>query len=214
MASRSSSILMRRSSGPTQSGWRLAERWSMPGGRVRMAATRSLTFWPSSMPPPPGLAPWPMTISMASAWREVGGIEAVAGGQAPGRRAGRRPCAPRGSCPRRRWWSRCPTSVAARPSASLAVADSAPKLMPAMVMGMSSSIGLAPWRLPSTVGSRSAPGSPRAGSATTDAVRKTRSSKVGSLRRAPETADGVLAGVGHLVDPGDDLGREAVVGRA
>ena len=73
VASRSSSILIRRSSGPTQSGWRLAERWSMPGGSVRMAATRALTFCPSSIPPPPGLAPWPTTISTASAWRRSAG---------------------------------------------------------------------------------------------------------------------------------------------
>ena len=32
----------------------------MPAGSVRIPATRSLTFWPSNMPPPPGLAPWPM----------------------------------------------------------------------------------------------------------------------------------------------------------
>ncbi len=36
-----------------------------------------------------------------------------------------------------------PTAVAARPSASFTFADSAPKLMPAMVMGMASSIGFA-----------------------------------------------------------------------
>ena len=35
-----------------------------------------------------------------------------------------------------------PSSVAARPSASFTLADSAPKLMPAIVIGISSSIGL------------------------------------------------------------------------
>ena len=44
-----------------------------------------------------------------------------------------------------------PTSVAARPSASLTLAESEPKLMPAMVMGISSSIGFLAKRVPSTV---------------------------------------------------------------
>ena len=44
-----------------------------------------------------------------------------------------------------------PISVAARPSASFTLADSAPKLMPAMVIGMASSIGLLAKRVPSTV---------------------------------------------------------------
>ena len=43
-----------------------------------------------------------------------------------------------------------PTSLAPRPSASLAGADSAPKLMPAMVIGISSSSGFFAWRAPST----------------------------------------------------------------
>ena len=44
-----------------------------------------------------------------------------------------------------------PSSVAARPSASFTFADSAPKLMPAMVIGISSSIGFVAKRVPSTV---------------------------------------------------------------
>ena len=44
-----------------------------------------------------------------------------------------------------------PIAVAARPSASFTLADSAPKLMPAMVIGISSSIGFFAWRVPSTV---------------------------------------------------------------
>ena len=44
-----------------------------------------------------------------------------------------------------------PTSVAARPSASLAEAESAPKLMPAMVIGMSRWSGLDAWRVPRVV---------------------------------------------------------------
>ena len=44
-----------------------------------------------------------------------------------------------------------PASVAARPSASLTRADSEPKLMPATVIGMASSMGLEAKRVPSTV---------------------------------------------------------------
>ena len=42
-----------------------------------------------------------------------------------------------------------PMAVAAWPIASLALAPSAPKLMPAMVIGILSSIGRAAWRAPS-----------------------------------------------------------------
>jgi hypothetical protein len=42
-----------------------------------------------------------------------------------------------------------PAAVAPRPSASLAGPDSAPKLMPAMVMGMSRSIGFFAMAVPS-----------------------------------------------------------------
>ena len=41
-----------------------------------------------------------------------------------------------------------PMAVAARPSASLACDPSAPKLMPAMVIGIASSIGLSAKRVP------------------------------------------------------------------
>ena len=44
-----------------------------------------------------------------------------------------------------------PTAVAARPSASLAWPDSAPKLIPAIVIGMSSTSGFDACREPSTV---------------------------------------------------------------
>ena len=43
-----------------------------------------------------------------------------------------------------------PIALAPRPSASLAGAESAPKLIPAMVIGMSSSSGRLAWRVPST----------------------------------------------------------------
>ena len=44
-----------------------------------------------------------------------------------------------------------PVSVAARPSASLTRDDSAPKLMPATVTGVASSMGRDAKRVPSTV---------------------------------------------------------------
>jgi hypothetical protein len=44
-----------------------------------------------------------------------------------------------------------PTSVAARPSASLTRADSAPKLMPATVIGMRARSACVAKRVPSTV---------------------------------------------------------------
>ena len=44
-----------------------------------------------------------------------------------------------------------PISLAARPSASLTLAESEPKLMPAIVIGMASSIGLLANRVPNTV---------------------------------------------------------------
>ena len=44
-----------------------------------------------------------------------------------------------------------PTALAARPSASLTRADSAPKLMPAIVIGVANSMGRDAKRVPSTV---------------------------------------------------------------
>jgi hypothetical protein len=43
-----------------------------------------------------------------------------------------------------------PMALAARPSASLALAPRDPKLMPAMVIGIFSSIGFLAWRVPRT----------------------------------------------------------------
>ena len=43
-----------------------------------------------------------------------------------------------------------PAALAPRPSASLAFADSDPKLMPAIVMGIANSMGSAAKRAPST----------------------------------------------------------------
>ena len=41
---------------------------------VLIAATRGEIFWPNSIPPPPGLAPWPSTTSIASALRRSSGF--------------------------------------------------------------------------------------------------------------------------------------------
>ena len=64
------------------------------------------------------------------------------GTAAAGRRGSSSARAPPASCRRRPWWSTCPPRVAPRPSASFAGADSAPKLMPAIVIGIFSSSGL------------------------------------------------------------------------
>ena len=57
--------------------------------------------------------------------------------------------APPASCRRRRWSSRCPWPSRRGPALSLACADSEPKLMPAMVIGILSSIGFFAKRVPS-----------------------------------------------------------------
>ena len=104
-----------------------------------------------------------------------------------------------------------PTSVAARPRASLADAESAPKLMPAMVIGISSSDGPA-----------GVPGAERCCrvAAFAVALERVAADRCGQEHQVvegrefapgPEAADRVVTAVGHLVDAGDDLGREAVV---
>jgi hypothetical protein len=70
-----------------------------------------------------------------------------------------------------------PAAVAARPSAVLAVADRAPKLMPAIVMGMSSSSGLLANRVPSTVVVSHFSRYPSSGYRVSEAVRNSSSSK-------------------------------------
>ena len=44
-------------------------RWSTPGGSSRAAAISAEILEPSSMPPVPGLAPWPTVSSIPSAER-------------------------------------------------------------------------------------------------------------------------------------------------
>ena len=67
VASRSSSILMIRSSGPSQSGCRAGLRWSTPGGSSRAAAISGESLDPRSRPPVAGLAPCPTVSSIPSA---------------------------------------------------------------------------------------------------------------------------------------------------
>ncbi len=149
MISRSSSILISRSSGPVQSGCRQALRWSIPGGRSRISATRSEILWPSSIPPPPGLAPCPITTSIASARRKSSGFIPYREGsnwytntEECSRSSAVMPPSP--------VVVDVPTAVAPRPSASLAAPDSAPKLMPAIVIGMSRRTGSRAYRVPIT----------------------------------------------------------------
>ena len=73
---------MARSSGPVQSGCRHAA--ALVDSRQAGCASRRpgrRSSGPSSIPPPPGLAPWPSTISMASALRRSVGVHPVAGRQ-------------------------------------------------------------------------------------------------------------------------------------
>ena len=49
------------------SGKREGEWASVPSGRPRTVAISPVTLRPGSSPPRPGLAPWPILISMASA---------------------------------------------------------------------------------------------------------------------------------------------------
>ena len=79
-----------------------------------------------------------------------------------------------------------PTAVAPRPSATFAADESAPKLIPAMVIGMSSSTGLDARRVPRTVRVSHFSRYPSSGYREIEAVRNTRSSKVGSRRLAPQ----------------------------
>ena len=113
----------------------------MPGGQRPHGGHPLVHLLPEQHAAPAGLGPLADDDLDGVGLAEVGRDRSRSATAGPGRRAATRPCAPRASCRRRRWWSRCPTAVAARPRASLAEADSAPKLMPAMVMGMSSSRG-------------------------------------------------------------------------
>ena len=205
---------MRRSSGPTQSGWRLAERWSMPGGQGAHGGHPVVDLLAEQQAAAARLGPLADHDLHRVGLAEVGGVEAVARRQDLVDEQRRGLALLGGHARRRRWWCEVPTSVAARPRASLAEAERAPKLMPAMVMGMSSSSGLAPWRPPSTV---------RGVAALAVALERVARHRRGEedeivegreLAPGAEPADGVVAGVGHLVDAGDDLGREGVVGTA
>src|SRR3979409_1923582 len=79
--SRSSSILISRSSGPVQSGCRQALRWSIPGGRARISATRGASLWPRRIPPAAGLGPLADDDLDRVGAAQVVGVHAVARGQ-------------------------------------------------------------------------------------------------------------------------------------
>ncbi len=120
----------------------------MPCGSVRISATRSEIFWPSSMPPPPGLAPWPTTTSMAVRLAQIIRVHAVTRRQILIDERLRLPRSS-GVMPPSPVVVEVPAIAAPRPSASLACADSEPKLMPAIVIGIFSSIGFLANRVPS-----------------------------------------------------------------
>jgi len=79
-----------------------------------------------------------------------------------------------------------PSSVAARPRASFAGAESAPKLMPAIVIGIFSSIGRAACRVPSVTSVPHFSRYPSSGYRDTLAPSSSRSSKCGTRRFAPK----------------------------
>ena len=79
-----------------------------------------------------------------------------------------------------------PTSVAPRPSASFAGAESAPKLIPAIVTGICSSSGFDAYRVPSVTFVAHRSRYPSSGYREMLAPRTSRSSKCGSRRFAPK----------------------------
>ncbi len=117
--------------------------------------------------------------------------------------------APRASCRRRRSSCWCPSRSHRGRAPPWPGADSAPKLMPAMVIGIFSSIGFFAKRVPSvTLGVAASRGSPPAGSATCDAPRNSRSSKCGHLALGAETADVVDALARGALDLRDHVAAE------
>ena len=120
----------------------------MPSGKVLIPATLLLIFCPRSIPPPPGFAPCPTTISIASAFLKSSGFIPYREGN--------------------NWYTRyledplssfvmppspvvveVPIAEAPLPKASFALAPKAPKLIPAIVIGISNLIGFFAKRSPS-----------------------------------------------------------------
>ncbi len=140
---------------------------------------------------------------------QVVGVHAVARRAGTDRRACRNARALRPSCRRRRWWSRCRPCDAPRPSASLAGPESAPKDMPAMVMGIFSSM-----RLLGEAGAerhvwcRTSRGTLRAGSATWTRPEH-EVVEMGQLALRPAAADVVDAGGRGAADLGVRLRRSS-----
>ena len=103
-----------------------------------------------------------------------------------------------------------PTSLAARPRASLACADRAPKLMPAIVIGISRWSGLEAERAPRTVRrvasfSVSLEGVPRRGRREQDQVVEAREAALGTP--APDL---IVTEFSHFLDLADNLRREGM----
>ena len=128
---------MARSSGPVQSGWRQALRWSMPGGQRAHPGDAVADLLAEQHPAAAGLGALAEHDLDRVGLAQVVGVHPVAAGQVLVDEVLGLARAPPGSCRRRRWSSTSRPRDAPRPSASLAWADSAPKLMPAMVTGMS-----------------------------------------------------------------------------
>ena len=212
MASRSSSILMRRSSGPTQSGWRLAERWSMPGGSVRMEATRSFTFCPEQQAASARLGSLPDDDLDGIGLAQIGRVEAVARGkhlvhQERGGLAllGRHAAVARRG--RRADFGGRPTQGLLGPRRQRAEAHAGDGDGDVQ-LERRRTVATAEHRLRLAALPVALQRVPGDGGRQEDEVVEGR-----ELAAGAEATDGVVTRFGHVVDTGDDVGREAGVGR-
>ena len=122
---------------------RLGDAQSTPGLIPRISAISSLTFAPGSMPPRPGLAPWESLISMARIGADSTRSLSLPSSKRPSSSRQPKYDVPiwKTRSPPLRWYGETPPSPvfwrqparsAPRLSASIALPDSAPKLMPEM----------------------------------------------------------------------------------
>ena len=201
---------MRRSSGPTQSGWRLAERWSMPGGQRAHGGHPLVHLLAEQHAAAAGLGALPDHDLDRVGLAQVGRVEAVArrehlvdeqrrglallGGHAAVAGGGRG--ADLGGGPPERLLGR----GRQRAEAHAGDGDRDVELE----------------RLGAVAGAEHGRGLAALAVALERVARHRRREEDevvegGELAAGAEPADRVLAGLGHLVDPGDDLGREGVV---
>ena len=103
-----------------------------------------------------------------------------------------------------------PMAVAARPMASLALAPSAPKLMPAMVMGILSSIGFLAKRVPRCHISGAFLAIALQGIARDGGAKENEIVEGGQLALGAIAADFIEALIRGAMDLRQDVGREAV----